>query len=165
MNAAAFLDRDGVLNERPAPGEHITDLEDLVILPGAAAATQALAHAGFSVVLISNQRSVSGVDLDLIERDFLNAGVIFDAAYYCTHSDADLCGCRKPKPGLIVRAARELDLDLSRSVVIGDMASDVEAGRHAGCYTIRIGTSQGKADALATDVFDAALVVIHLDLA
>lgn len=161
MNPAAFVDRDGVLNERPAPHEHITNLDDLNILPGAAEATQALSLAGFRVVLISNQRGVKNVALDLIEREFLNAGVMFDAAYYCPHSNSDECACRKPKAGMLTRAAHELDLDLFRSVLIGDTPEDIVAGRAVGCYTIRIGKRRGKADAVATGVFDAAFTAIQ----
>lgn len=161
MKPAAFLDRDGVLNERPAPHEHVTSLEELNILPGAASATQALAHAGFVVVMVSNQRGVKGVALDLVEREFINAGVIFDAAYYCPHRRSDYCECRKPKAGMLTRASKELDLDLFRSVLIGDTRQDIEAGKAAGCYTIRVGPRRGKADAVATGIFDAAFTAIQ----
>ena len=163
LRPAAFLDRDGVLNERPADHDYVRAIEALVLLPGAADAVRRLAAAGYVPVAVSNQR---GVARGLVTWETLRAieevltreigGRI--AFYYCPHDDADACDCRKPAPGLILRAAAELGLDLGRSVMIGDAESDVEAGRAAGTRTIRIAPpgTVTSADATAPDLAAAA---------
>ncbi len=163
LRPAAFLDRDGVLNERPPDHDYVRAIDTLVLLPGAADAVRRLADAGYVPVTISNQR---GVARGLVTWETLRAieevlireigGRI--AFYYCPHDYVDACDCRKPAPGLLLRAAAELGLDLPRSVMIGDAESDVEAGRAAGTRTIRIaapGTATS-ADATATDLAAAA---------
>lgn len=163
LRPAAFLDRDGVLNERPREHDYVRAVDALVLLPGAADAVRRLADAGYVPVAVSNQR---GVARGLVTWETLRAiedvltreigGRI--AFYYCPHDYADACDCRKPAPGLILRAAVELGLDLRRSVTIGDAESDVEAGRAAGTSTIRIAPSgtATSADATAPDLAAAA---------
>jgi D-glycero-D-manno-heptose 1,7-bisphosphate phosphatase len=140
---AAFLDRDGVLNERPAEHEYVREPPALALLPGVAEAVQRLEEAGYTPVVVSNQRGVArGLvtweTLRAIEEMIIGAIGRPLAFYYCPHDLADGCDCRKPAPGLLLRAAAELDLDLTRSVMIGDAESDVEAGRAAGTRTIRV---------------------------
>jgi D-glycero-D-manno-heptose 1,7-bisphosphate phosphatase len=163
---AAFLDRDGVLNRSPPPHEYVTSADDLEILPGTAQAVASLRAAGFVPIVVSNQRgvargSVSESTLDEVERRLHEAGVEIDAFYYCRHDLGDACACRKPQPGLLVQAAAEHGLVLGESVMIGDEESDVEAGRAAGCRTIRIGVSarETTADAVAPDLGAAARLV------
>ena len=138
---AAFLDRDGVLNERPPAHEYVTDSAALRVLPGAAEGAAALATAGYALVVVSNQRGVSRglvsrATLDEIEallQDALApAGASIEAFYYCPHGLDEGCGCRKPAPGLLLRAAAERGLDLAASILVGDTESDAAAARAAG---------------------------------
>ena len=101
---AAFLDRDGVLNERPPPHEYVRDAADLVVLPGAAEAVRLLRESGFVPVVVSNQRGVARAlvtaeTLGAIEARLRAAGVEIEHFYYCPHDESDACDCRKPAPG------------------------------------------------------------------
>jgi len=147
MRRAVFLDRDGTLNRAALPGEYVQAAYEVELLGGAAAAVAMLARAGYLCVVVSNQRGVAlghmtGEDLHAVDarlRDLVAAGgAELDATYYCTHGLDDGCDCRKPEPGLIMRAARELDIELSASWMVGDSAADAEAGARAGCRTLRV---------------------------
>jgi len=140
---AVFLDRDGVLIEAPlVDGRPVAvhEAEAMVVLPGVVDALGELRAAGLVLVCVTNQPDVARglVDAEIVDRAnrFLSAHLGLDAVRCCPHDDPDPFGCRKPAPGLIVDAAAELDLDLSRSVVVGDRWRDVEAGRRAGCRTV-----------------------------
>ena len=144
MKKAAFLDRDGVLNRKAPEGQYVTRWEDMEFLPGAHEAVRLLNHAGFFVVVVSNQRCVAkGLVAtselesmhERMRQEFAAAGARIDAIYYCPHETDPPCDCRKPQPGLLLRAARRHDLDLAASWMIGDSDKDVEAGRAAGCRT------------------------------
>ncbi len=142
---AVFLDRDGVLNEaivregRPYPPRCI---EELRIIPEAADALRRLKDAGFLLIVVTNQPDVGrGVhSREAVEQ--LNAIVAaelpVDAFYVCFHDGADGCDCRKPKPGLLVDAARDWNIDLRHSFMIGDRWRDIDAGAVAGCRTVLI---------------------------
>jgi D-glycero-D-manno-heptose 1,7-bisphosphate phosphatase len=157
---AAFLDRDGVLNalvQDPASGWYESPLHprDVRLLPGAPAAAQRLADAGFALVGVSNQPAAAKGTitleqlLEVQERvlELLSAeGVRFDGFRLCLHHPegvvAELsgpCECRKPAPGMLLDAAAELELDLPSSWMIGDTDIDIAAGRAAGCRTVLIG--------------------------
>lgn len=146
---AAFLDRDGTLNVRPAEHEYLMSPEDFVWLPGAPEAMARLSEARYVLAVVSNQRGVarglvSLAALDEIEqriqRELAGFGCRVQAFRYCFHDLADACECRKPRPGMLRDLARELDLELERSWMIGDTESDVEAGRRAGCRTALVGS-------------------------
>jgi D-glycero-D-manno-heptose 1,7-bisphosphate phosphatase len=147
LRAAAFLDRDGTLN-RPAPaGEYIETPEQLVLLPGAAEAVELLHAHGYVCVVVSNQRGValgrmSAAGLSAVDAR-LRATVAVDASYYCTHGLPAACPCRKPAPGLLVRAARDHGLDLARSWMVGDSDTDMQAGARAGCRSLRVAPEPG----------------------
>lgn len=144
---AVFLDRDGVLNYNRS--DHIKAPEELVPIPGAAAAVAALKRTGWAVVVVSNQ---SGLGRGLFDAAALEqitaklcagletAGGGVDAIYYCPHAPGAGCDCRKPRPGLVFRAAREHGLDLARSYIVGDKSSDLECGRAAGLRTVLVET-------------------------
>jgi|SRR5579859_614826 len=148
MNKAAFLDRDGVINQKAATeDEYVTRWEEMAILPGVADAIRQLNGVGFKVIVVTNQRCVSKgfittQELELIHQQmcdhFSTAGATIDAIYYCPHELEPPCACRKPEPGMLLEAAREHDIDLQRSWMIGDSDKDVEAGRRAGCFTARL---------------------------
>jgi|SRR5581483_5705714 len=141
---AAFLDRDGTLNRRPRPHEYVRSIEEFVWLPGAVEGACRLAAAGFVLVMVSNQRGVSrglvsrsvlqAIE-DVIQLELADHGCEIASFRYCFHDKAEHCECRKPKPGLLLAAARDLDLELSASWMIGDSETDVQAGRAAGCHT------------------------------
>ncbi|HJT77608.1 MAG TPA: HAD family hydrolase [Gemmataceae bacterium] len=146
---AVFLDKDGTLVE-DVP--YNVDPAQVRLMPGAGAGLRRLHAAGFRLVVISNQSGVArglfpeaalaGVEQRL--RELLREeGVPLDGFYWCPHHPegtvaayAVECDCRKPAPGLILRAAREQGIDLARSWFVGDILHDIEAGRAAGCTTV-----------------------------
>lgn len=142
---AVFLDRDGVINRavvrdgKPYPPHHIDDLE---ILPGVPDALARLRLADYYLVVVTNQPDVArGTQrrevIDAMHAS-LAAALPIDEFRVCDHDDPDECACRKPKPGMLEAAARDANLDLSASVMVGDRWRDVEAGRRAGCRTVFI---------------------------
>ncbi len=147
IRPAAFVDRDGTINVQPREHEYVTSLSDFTWLPGAARGLARLDGAGFGLVVVSNQRGVarglvspqviSQIEA-LIQRELAHHGSHIIAFRYCFHDEWERCDCRKPRPGMLLDAARELDLDLERSWMIGDSASDIAAGRAAGCRTASV---------------------------
>jgi D-glycero-D-manno-heptose 1,7-bisphosphate phosphatase len=145
LKKAVFLDRDGVINRavirdgRPYPP---MSMEELEILPGVAAAVQALKQAGFFIAVATNQPDVARgkQTRETVEKinDYLGAQLGIDDFRTCYHDDRDDCTCRKPKPGLLDAAAADCGLDLRRSFMVGDRWRDVAAGQAAGCRTIWI---------------------------
>jgi histidinol-phosphate phosphatase family protein len=145
MNRAVFLDRDGIINQRPPEHDYVKSWGEFVLLPGVPEVIKALRENGFLIVVVSNQRGVargalSIADLEEIHRSMkerlAEANAFIDGIYVCPHSDQDRCDCRKPKPGLLLKASEDLDIDLPGSYMIGDSQVDIEAGRNAGCRTI-----------------------------
>ena len=139
---AVFLDRDGVLNAatlldgRPYPP---TSAAEVTILPGVPAALAALRDAGYAIVVVTNQPDVARgtrtrAGIEAIHAR-LRAELPVDAIYCCFHDDGDECACRKPRPGMLLEAARELSLDLAASFMVGDRWRDTEAGAAVGCRT------------------------------
>lgn len=141
---AVFLDRDGTINHDPG---YISDPDKLLLLPGVASALARLKAGGFELIVISNQ---SGVGRGLFPVEALGPvharmnellaaeGVRIHHIYYCTHHPKEDCECRKPKPKLIRDAARDLGVDLSRSYMVGDKGTDLEAGRAAGLHAVAL---------------------------
>ncbi len=145
---AVFLDRDGVINRatvrdgRPCPPASADDLE---ILPGVADALRRLKEAGYLLVVVTNQPDVARgtqarAAVEAMHRR-LAATLPIDDFRACYHDDGDGCVCRKPKPGMILDAARQHGVDLAASTVVGDRWRDIEAGRRAGCRTVFIDRS------------------------
>jgi D-glycero-D-manno-heptose 1,7-bisphosphate phosphatase len=142
---AVFLDRDGVLvipRFRDGRSFAPTSLEEFAVYPDAASSVRRLKLAGFKVVVVTNQPDVGErkVSREIVEE--MNARLCrempIDAIKACYHTKIENCACRKPRPGMLVEAAAELDIDLRASVMVGDRASDVEAGTRAGCRTVFI---------------------------
>ena len=149
-----FLDRDGTLTR---PYHHPTRPEHLVPSDGIVEPLRRLASAEVALVIVTNQSALArGLLTDAgfaaaqssFERKLAEVGLHFDGVYHCPHhpdgvvaSLAVRCGCRKPEPGLLVRAAADHGIDLTRSWMVGDQLSDVEAGRRAGCRTVLVGQS------------------------
>jgi D-glycero-D-manno-heptose 1,7-bisphosphate phosphatase len=153
---AVFLDRDGVLVEDVGL---LVDAAEIRILPGVASALRLLHDAGWRLVVVSNQAVVARGLLDepgvvALQREIesrlgAQGAPALDAFYFCPHHPSATlpayrtdCACRKPKPGLLLRAAAELGLDLHRSCMIGDRATDLQAGSRAGCRTIWVQTGR-----------------------
>jgi D-glycero-D-manno-heptose 1,7-bisphosphate phosphatase len=138
-----FLDRDGVLNEavvrdgKPHPPEGLAGFQ---LLPGVVDACERLHGAGFVLVVVTNQPDIARGTQDrrVVDQmhELLRRALPIDAIYLCVHDDVDGCTCRKPAPGMLLTAARDLDLDLGLSVMVGDRWRDIEAGRRAGCRTV-----------------------------
>jgi len=184
-SAAIFFDKDGTLiNDVP----YNVDPSLIDLAPGAAEGAALLAAAGYSLVVVSNQSgiarglfpesAVAAVEARI--RELLSTHRIPLAGfYYCPHHrqgkiaryTAD-CGCRKPAPGMLVRAADELGLDLDRSWMIGDILDDVEAGHRAGCQSVLIDNGhetlwqwkpQRRPDVVAPDLAAAARAILAAD--
>ena len=169
MKRAVFLDRDGVINRKAAKGGYVTRWEEFQFLPGVAQAISLLNRAGWSVIVISNQRCVAKGLLTIAELESLHRkmrealegeGARLDAIYYCPHDKDPPCDCRKPLPGMLLTAAEEHQIDLKSSWMVGDTDSDMEAGRSAGCRTLRIietpPTQGTSAHCFAQTLFDAS---------
>ncbi len=144
---AVFLDRDGVINralERDARPYPPTSLAEFEILPDAAAACAKLKAAGFLLVVATNQPDVGRgtLALSVVEKihNHMTAQLPIDRVEVCYHpgkGQSD-CDCRKPKPGMLLRAAKELGIDLAQSWMVGDRWRDIDCGHAAGCRTIFI---------------------------
>lgn len=141
---ALFLDRDGVINESALEGEYVVSRAAFRLRPAIIPLIRFARAAGYLIVVVTNQRGVnlgkmSQADLDDIHaymRELLKAeDADVHAIYSCTHGLEDACACRKPKPGMLLAAARDLDIELGASVMVGNRESDREAGKAAGCKT------------------------------
>jgi D-glycero-D-manno-heptose 1,7-bisphosphate phosphatase len=173
MVRTVFLDRDGTINVKAAPGEYITSPSELVLLPGAAKAVAALNAARRRTVLVTNQRWLSEQSADpapyaavhhRLEQLLAAEGAWLDAAYYCPHATG-ACDCRKPSAGMLLRAAREHSFDLAESVIIGDSDTDVLAGRAAGTATVLLQPASGEAadaDVVAEDLAAAVRLILSV---
>ena len=151
--AAVFLDRDGTINEEVG---YLDRLEKLRILPEAFEAIRLINQAGMKAVVISNQSGIARGYFDeafvesvhdRIQALLMEHSARIDGYYYCPHHPTEgtgayrrACTCRKPEPGLLIRAAQELDIDLTRSYMVGDMPKDVEAAARAGAKGVLVRT-------------------------
>jgi D-glycero-D-manno-heptose 1,7-bisphosphate phosphatase len=176
MKKAVFLDRDGVINRKAPEGQYVTHWEEMEFLPGVHEAVRLFNHSGFFVVVASNQRCVARGLIMIDELEFLHArmrrefeavGARLDAIYYCPHDYDPPCACRKPQPGMFLDAAREHEIDLNRSWMIGDSGHDMEAGRAAGCRTVLLTKDDksiiGSSDLVASSLLDAAHKILQIE--
>jgi D-glycero-D-manno-heptose 1,7-bisphosphate phosphatase len=167
-----FLDRDGTVNVKAPEGQYVTSPGDLALVPGAAAAISRLNAASVRVILVTNQRWLSGLpDVTPYERVharleelLAEQGAHLDAAYYCPHASGS-CRCRKPAPGMLEFAAQERRFSLTESVMIGDRESDIAAGRAAGTATILLSAKEkapSSANYVAVDLAEAVRLVFQV---
>lgn len=150
-NRAVFLDRDGTIME---DSHYVGDVSRVILIPGAAEALMRLADAGYRLLIVTNQsgvargyfprEAVEQIHAHLDEQ-FAKVGVKLDRYYVCPHHPEDNCDCRKPRPRLLLDAAREFGLDLSQCFMVGDRTSDIQAGIGAGTKTILVLTGAGQA--------------------
>lgn len=152
MRSCAFLDRDGVLNRNVLrDGKHCAprSIRDFQLMPGAVQAVESLRQAGYAIVVVTNQPDVGNGVVSLETANEINShlrqSIVPDAIEMCPHRQDEGCTCRKPRPGMILRAAERLEIDLANSFMIGDRFSDVAAGKTAGCRTILVGDGLGEA--------------------
>jgi len=176
---AVFLDRDGTLIEDVG---YLKRPDQLRVLPGVPAALRDLRAAGLLLIVVTNQSAVARGWLTeetlCVIHQRLNAllrreGAGVDAFYYCPHLPggavaryARECECRKPRPGMLLRAAEEWNIGVEMSYSVGDSERDVEAGNRAGCYTIRLGNRSGRAGGTsahecAADIAEAAQLILR----
>ena len=146
---AVFLDRDGVLNAELE--DYVKRPEDLKVFPGVPSSIHKLVEAGWMVIVITNQAGIgrglmSHADLEQIHlrltSEILLGGSALTDIYFCPHHPDDDCNCRKPRPGLLLRAAEDYHLNLSECIVIGDSPRDIDAGSKVGCETILVLTGK-----------------------
>lgn len=153
---AIFLDRDGTINKYVG---FLKDVNDFILLPGVTEAIRKINEAGFLAVVVTNQPVIARGEVtyeqlqeihNKMETLLGNEGAYLDAIYYCPHHPQKgykgeipelkcKCDCRKPKPGMLLQAAEDFNIDLSQSWMIGDSENDIKAGRTAGCHTALIG--------------------------
>jgi D-glycero-D-manno-heptose 1,7-bisphosphate phosphatase len=154
---AVFLDRDGTINEEVG---YLDRIEKLQVIPGAVEAIRRINESGMKAVVVSNQ---AGVARGYFEESFvaktnaclremlLAEGALIDAFYFCPHHPTEgraeyvkVCDCRKPAPGMLLKAAEELRIDPNRSYIVGDTLKDIEAGTRAGAQGILVRTGYGE---------------------
>jgi len=180
LRNVVFLDRDGVINRDS--GLYVTNWSEFEFLPGSLEAIRNLTHAGFSVILITNQSAVARRMLSLSGLGRLHrrmgqavaaAGGRITDIFVCPHHPDDGCRCRKPQPGLICQAAMKYPMDLFAAVMVGDSTKDIECARNAGCgRAVLVRTGNGRQaegelaarhltpDYIAEDLYDAARWII-----
>ncbi len=166
---AIFLDRDGTLIEEVG---YLQRLEDIQIYPEAFEAVKKINQSGARAIVITNQSAIArGLireeDLEQVHHFIADAfrqkRARIDAFYHCPHHPTEgtgantrACDCRKPQPGLLLRAAQDLQLDLGACYMIGDKLRDIEAGHQAGCRSILVKTGYGQAELLSLDKEEAS---------
>lgn len=147
-----FLDRDGTINEERG---YINDLSRLKLLPKVAEALKILKDKGFKLIVITNQsgpaRGYFPEELvfkanELLQKRLIKKGVSIDDFFVCLHHPNDNCPCRKPKPGLILKALEKYPIDLSKSYLIGDKIIDIETAQNMGIKGILVLTGYGKGE-------------------
>ncbi|MBU4376396.1 MAG: HAD family hydrolase [Candidatus Omnitrophica bacterium] len=154
MQKVIFIDRDGVINKDPGGWtkySYVTKWEDFLFIDGSIRALKLLKDAGYKVFLISNQGGISKgyftqKDLDVVNKKMLleieKGGGKIDSLFYCPHHDKDNCECRKPKTGLIEKAAKDMHIDFKNTCIIGDAIGDIEAGKRMGMKTIFVASGK-----------------------
>jgi D-glycero-D-manno-heptose 1,7-bisphosphate phosphatase len=147
MNKAIFLDRDGVLNVAVL-GKYVNSVDDLKVFDFVPAAISIFNELGYKCYIITNQSGIAKGHFGLsalceihgkLMATVAEGGGKIERVYTCIHNPGDpMCKCRKPLPGNILDCARENDIDLSKSFMVGDAPSDIEAGKNAGCHTVAV---------------------------
>ena len=180
---AVFLDRDGVITQEPPHYAHRPD--QMALIPGAGDAIRRLNENEYAVIVISNQAGIAyGFYQEedtlsfnrAMSEELAQAGARLDAVYFCPHhAEAKIeryrldCDCRKPKPGMLLKAREEHGIDMKQSFMIGDKLTDIEAGNNAGCKTILVKTGYGRetaqniripCDHIADDLYDAVRFIL-----
>lgn len=170
LSRAVFLDRDGTM----APDvNYCSRPEDFNLFPETARAIRRLNKLGFKVIVITNQSGVARGYFDentlakiheKMTRELSKDGAHIDGIYYCPHHPEDNCACRKPQPGMILQAAKEHNIDLKKSFMVGDSQADIELGKAVSCKTVLIRSLKtdvrAQPDVAVTNLIDAADKII-----
>jgi D-glycero-D-manno-heptose 1,7-bisphosphate phosphatase len=150
MNRAVFLDRDGVINKtifKMGKPRAPYSLEEFAFIEGVEQAVEVLKAHGFLTVVVTNQPDVArgwvGMEQVELVNNFVHTTLQVNEVMSCFHTDKDNCECRKPRPGMILAAAKKWNIDLTQSFMVGDRLSDVDAGQRAGCLSILVGEGDG----------------------
>jgi histidinol-phosphate phosphatase family protein len=148
-----FLDRDGVINRNPPNKGYVRKWAEFTFIPNARKAIRELTESGYRIIVITNQagigrglyseQSLTDIHSRMVAEISKTGGTI-DAVYYCPHHPDAGCECRKPKPGMLIRAAREHNIELSNAYLIGDVPTDIEAGQRVGTTTLLVLTGLGQ---------------------
>ncbi len=164
---AIFLDRDGVICENRS--DHVKSWAEFQFLPGVKDSLIALNQLGWPIVVVTNQAAIHRgiISADVVEEinqrmvaEIVASGGRIDRVIYCPHRPDEQCQCRKPQPGMLYQAAHDMGLDLARSYLIGDAASDILAGQRAGCQTCLVLTGRGREQlALLPDKMEGCFTV------
>ena len=156
-NIAVFLDRDGTINEEV---EYLDSLDKLKVIPSAYEAIRLINLSGMKALVITNQAGVAkgffteefvNLTNERLQADLHRMGAKIDKFYYCPHHSTEgvgiyrqVCNCRKPAPGMLLNAAQELNIDLTRSYLVGDRFRDMEAGKKVGVRGVLVKTGFGQ---------------------
>ena len=147
---AIFLDRDGVICENRT--DHVKSWAEFRFLPQVKDSLATLSRLGLPIVVVTNQAAINRglVTVDRVEEihrrmitELSASGARIDRVFYCPHRPDEKCHCRKPEPGMLLQAARELDIELAGSYLVGDAAADLLAGDRVGCQTFLVLTGRG----------------------
>lgn len=172
-----LLDRDGTINREK---QYLSHPDEIVLLPGAAEGLRRLTEAGYGLVVVTNQSPVGrGMFPEerlaqihrRLEQLLREERVTLDGIYYCPHTPEDHCECRKPRPGLVLRAAQDLDFEPQNCFVIGDKPCDIDLGRNIRARTVLVRTGYGaqyeraglEADFIVDSLVEAADIILRLD--
>ncbi|MBB6216267.1 D-glycero-D-manno-heptose 1,7-bisphosphate phosphatase [Anaerosolibacter carboniphilus] len=168
MQKAVFLDRDGVINDNRVP---VNKPDDFIFFPWTFEAVKILNDDDYHVFVVTNQ---GGIEMgyfthenlkdihDKMLADFEANEVAIHGVAYCPHFKSK-CECRKPAPGMILNLARDHHIDLKSSFMVGDRDFDIEAGRRAGCKTIKLGTPYANADYTVSNLLEAAKLIVSVN--
>lgn len=150
MMRAIFLDRDGVICKNRS--DHVKSWAEFEFLPGVKESLAALSGLDLPLIVVTNQAAIGRelMTVELLEdihqqmtAEIAAQGGRIDRVIYCPHRPEDGCDCRKPKPGMLLQAAAEIEIDLTHSYLIGDAATDIQAGQQVGCHNILVLTGRG----------------------
>jgi D-glycero-D-manno-heptose 1,7-bisphosphate phosphatase len=172
------LDRDGTINEDAG---YTHKIEDLEFIDASIMGLERMQKSGYLLIIVTNQAGIAKgkysekdyfIFKDEMHKRLKEHGIILTAEYFCPHHMEGKieeykidCSCRKPKPGMLEQAAKDFDLDLKKCWMIGDIPSDILAGKNAGCRTIQVMTGKEKtesneADFLAYDLLHASYFIV-----
>ena len=146
MNRAIFFDRDGIINKERL--DYVKDISELELFSEFPSIVKPLKDHGFLIIVITNQSAINRGLMtesslyeihEKIQNHMKTNGTSIDGFYHCPHRPDENCDCRKPKSGLLIKAANDFCIELKSSWMIGDNDSDIQAGLNVGCQTIKIG--------------------------